>query len=111
MAATLLMVMATATMTIGKGNDDDGKGDDDGKDNDGSGGGIPDPHTTINYMTAAEDMAAATAGNSVKDKDGDNRDENDGNDNSIDGEDDNMMATMTTAVVAAYLPNMQQSTT
>jgi hypothetical protein len=62
-------------------------------------------------MTAAEDMAAATVGNSVKDKDGDDKDENDGNDNIIDGEDDNRTATMTTVVVAAYLPNMQQSTT
>jgi hypothetical protein len=98
-------------MTIGKGNDDDSKEDEDGKDNDGSGGGIPDQHTTINYMTAAEDMAAATDGNSIKDNKGDDNDENDGNDGSVDGEDDNRTATMRTGVVAAFLPNMQRSTT
>jgi hypothetical protein len=52
------MVMATATVmgtvitTMGKGDNNKGKNDDNGKDNNGSGGGIPDQHTTINYMTA-----------------------------------------------------------
>ncbi len=31
------------------------------KDDNGSGGSIPDQHTTINYMTAAEEMAAVRA--------------------------------------------------
>jgi hypothetical protein len=65
MAATTVMVaamvMATAITIIGEGNNNEGKDDDNGKDDNGIGHGIPDQHTPINYMTAAEEMAAATA--------------------------------------------------
>jgi hypothetical protein len=54
-------VMATATTTMGKGNDNNGKDDNDGKDDNGGGGSIPDQHTTIKYMTAAEEITVATA--------------------------------------------------
>ncbi len=61
MAAMTSPVMATAMPMMGEGKDDDGKDDNDGKDDEGGGSGIPDRHTTINYMTAAEEMAAAMA--------------------------------------------------
>jgi hypothetical protein len=107
--------------TIGKGEDNNGKDDYDGKDKDGGGGGIPDQHTTINYMAAAEEMAAATAmatlmATAFDDNDGKD-DGNNGKDNGGDGKDDNTtartatMSRMTTAMAAAFLPNMQQSTT
>jgi hypothetical protein len=51
------MVMTTATTTMGEGDDNDGKDDDNGRDDNGGGGSIPDQHTMINYMTAAEEMA------------------------------------------------------
>jgi hypothetical protein len=54
-------MVAHSTYIVTAGHCNDGKDNKDGKDDDGGGSGIFAQHTTINYMTAAEEMAAVTA--------------------------------------------------